>query len=347
VRAVVSHAAGPPESLVVEDVPVPEPGAGEVQVKVRAAAVNFPDVLLVADGYQVPVPRPFVPGSELAGEVMAVGADVTSVRPGDLVVGTTMTGAFAEVVVLPASAVSRLPAGADLQAAAGFLVAYTTAYHALRTAAVTAGESVLVLGAAGGVGLACVDLAHQQGARVVAAASSPAKLAHCRGADVLVDYGSAPLRAALRAAEPGGVDVVLDPVGGELSEPALRHLRPGGRFVTLGYASGAIPSIPLNLVLLKQIAVLGFDLRAFSAAHPADAETARAQLLSLLAQGRLHPVVSRTFPLEQASAALRHVADRQAVGKVLVIPGSARLGRERLPTDGTKGPGERWPGARH
>jgi NADPH2:quinone reductase len=320
-RAVVSHAAGPPESLVVEDIPVPEPVAGEVQVRVRAAAVNFPDVLLVADGYQVPVPRPFVPGSELAGEVMSVGAGVTSVRPGDLVVGTTMTGAFAEVVVLPATAVSRLPAGADLRAAAGFLVAYTTAYHALRTAAVTAGELVLVLGAAGGVGLACVDLAHEQGTYVVAAASSASKLQHCRGADIRVDYGNAPLREALRAAAPGGVDVVLDPVGGELSEPALRHLRPGGRFVTLGYASGAIPSIPLNLVLLKQIAVLGFDLRAYTSAEPVLAAGARDELLSMLAGGRLHPVVSEVFPLEQAAAALRHVADRRAIGKVLVEPG--------------------------
>jgi NADPH2:quinone reductase len=319
-RAVVSRVAGPPESLVVEEVPVPEPGPGDVQVRVRAAAVNFPDVLLVADGYQVPMPRPFVPGSELAGDVLAVGAGVTTVRPGDVVVGTTMTGAFAEVAVLPASAVAVLPPDADVHAAAGLLVAYTTALHGLRAAALQPDETVLVLGASGGVGLACLDLARDRGARVVAAASSAAKLDQCRGADILVDYGSRPLRSALKIAVPDGVDVVLDPVGGELSEAALRHLRPGGRFVTLGYASGIIPSIPLNLVLLKQIAVVGFDLRAFTAAHPAAAADARVEVLSLLAEGRLHPVVSRTFPLDQAAAALRHLADRQAVGKVLVLP---------------------------
>lgn len=319
-QAVVSHSAGPPESLTVESVPVPEPGPGEVQVRVHAAAVNFPDVLLIADGYQVPVPRPFTPGSELTGEVTALGDGVSTLHVGDRVLGTAMTGAFAEFAVLPAAAVTSLPVGVDPLAAAGFLVAYTTAFHALRTAEVRAGETVLVLGAAGGVGLACVDLARDQGARVVAAASSAEKLAHCRGADVLVDYGDGDLRGRLKAAVPGGLDVVLDPVGGTLSEPALRALRPGGRFVTLGYASGTIPSIPLNLVLLKQISVLGFDLRAFSAGDPKAAEHARRDLLQLLADGRLHPVVSRTFPLAQAVDALRHVADRQAIGKVLVLP---------------------------
>jgi NADPH2:quinone reductase len=319
-RAVVSRDAGPPESLVVEEVAVPEPGPGEVQVRVRAAAVNFPDVLLIADGYQVPAPRPFIPGSELTGEVTAVGPGVSAVRTGDLVIGTTMTGAFAEFVVLAEAAVTALPHGVDPRTAAGFLVAYTTAFHALRVAAVAAGESVLVLGAAGGVGLACVDLAHARGTRVVAAASSRAKLDQCRGADVLVDYGSSDLRQALRTAAPDGVDVVLDPVGGKLSEPALRHLRPGGRFVTLGYASGAIPSLPLNLVLLKQVSILGFDLRAYAAAQPVAAAAARDELLSMLAAGRLHPVVSRVFPLAQTAAALRHVADRQAIGKVVIVP---------------------------
>jgi NADPH2:quinone reductase len=319
-RAVVSHVAGPPESLVVEDLAVPEPGPGQVQVRVLAAAVNFPDVLLVADGYQVPVPRPFVPGSELAGEVSAVGAGVTTHHVGELVMGTTMTGAFAEVAVLPAGSAAPLPAGVDPRAAAGFLVAYSTAFHALRVSRTQPGETVLVLGAAGGVGLACVDLAHQRGARVVAAASSGAKLEHCRAADVLVDYGDGDLRAALRAAVPDGLDVVLDPVGGALSQPALRALRPGGRFVTLGYASGTIPEIPLNLVLLKQISVLGFDLRAFGTADPDGAAAAQAELLGLLAAGALHPLVTQAFPLAEAAQALRHVAARKAIGKVVLVP---------------------------
>jgi NADPH2:quinone reductase len=316
-RAVVSMDPGPPESLVLQDLPTPEPGPGEVRVRVLAAAVNFPDVLLVADGYQVPVPRPFVPGSELCGEVSAVGPDVTALSAGDRVVATTMVGAFAEQVVLSEGAVSRLPAAVDPVMAAGFLVAYTTAFHALAVAAARPGETVLVLGAAGGVGLACVDLAQHLGTRVVAAASSAAKLAACRRADVLVDYSSDP-RAALKAV--GGVDVVLDPVGGALSESALRCLRPGGRFVTLGYASGSIPAIPLNLVLLKQISVLGFDLRAFNQAQPEAACAVQSELLGRLARGQVTPVVSRTFPLAQAAAALRHVADRKAVGKVVLIP---------------------------
>jgi NADPH:quinone reductase-like Zn-dependent oxidoreductase len=317
-RAVVSLEAGPPESLVLHDLPLPEPDQHEVRVRVLAAAVNFPDVLLVADGYQVPMPRPFVPGSELCGDVTAVGAEVTDLEIGDRVVATTTVGAFAEDVVLAATAASRLPMEVDPVVAAGFLVAYTTAFHALRTARVAPGEVVLVLGAAGGVGLATVDLAKERGATVVAAASSPEKLAACTRADVHVDYGSTDLRTALTAL--GGVDVVIDPVGGALSEPALRALRPGGRFVTVGYASGSIPAIPLNLVLLKQISVLGFDLRAFSVAHPETAAAAQDELLTRLTRGELTPVVSRTFPLGEAAAALRYVADRRAIGKVVLLP---------------------------
>ena len=322
-RAVRSHAAGPPESLVLEHVERPRPGPGEVQVRILAAAVNYPDVLLVGGGYQVPVPRPFIPGSELAGVVAELGSGVTGLRVGDVVVGTTMTGAFAERAVLPATALSLVPGGVDPRQAAGFLVAYTTAHHALHTtAAVRPGEVVLVLGAAGGVGLACVDVAHAAGATVVAAASSGAKLAACHaaGADLLVDYGSTDLRSALKQTAPGGVDVVLDPVGGALSEPALRSCRPGARFVTLGYASGTIPAVPLNLVLLKRTAVLGFDLRAFTEAEPTHAAQVRALLLDQLAKGLLHPVVSQTYPLAQTAAALRHLADRGAIGKVLIDP---------------------------
>jgi NADPH2:quinone reductase len=317
-RAVVSLEAGPPESLVLQDLPLREPDPHEVRVRVLAAAVNFPDVLLVADGYQVPMPRPFVPGSELCGEVTAVGSKVTDLTIGDRVVATTTVGAFAEEVVLAATAASRLPIEVDPVVAAGFLVAYTTGFHALRIAGVAPGEVVLVLGAAGGVGLATVDLAKERGATVVAAASSAEKLAACTRADVQVDYGVTDLRTTLKAL--GGVDVVIDPVGGALSEPALRALRPGGRFVTVGYASGSIPAIPLNLVLLKQISILGFDLRAFNLAHPEAAAAAQDELLKRLTRGELAPVVSRTFPLAEAAAALRHVADRRAIGKVVLLP---------------------------
>jgi NADPH2:quinone reductase len=323
-RAALSRVAGPPESLTVEDVPVPEPGPGQVRVRVASAAVNFPDVLLVADGYQVPVPRPFVPGSEFAGQVESLGTGVTGVRLGELVVGTTMIGAFAELVVVPASALTTVPAGVDLRAAAGFLVAYTTAYHALRTTAqVRTGEVVLVLGAAGGVGLAAVQVARELGATVLAAASTRDKLARCAasGASGLVDTGRDDVRQQLRQAAPDGVDVVVDPVGGALSETALRACRRGGRFVTLGYASGTIPAIPLNLVLLKGVSILGFDLRAFTEAEPDTTAAARTELLQLLGAGRLRPEVSRTFPLAEAPAALRHVADRLAVGKVVVDVG--------------------------
>jgi NADPH:quinone reductase-like Zn-dependent oxidoreductase len=232
-----------------------------------------------------------------------------------------MHGAFAELVVVAETALAPYPPEVEPRAAAGFLVAYTTAYHALRTAAaVREGEVVLVLGAAGGVGLAAVQVAHDLGARVIAAASTSDKLARCRasGADGLVDYGQGDLRSQLRALAPGGVDVVLDPVGGPLSEQALRSCARGGRFVTLGYASGTIPAIPLNLVLLKAVTVMGFDLRAFTEAEPARALQARDELLALLASGRLRPEVSQAFPLERTAAALRHVADRLAVGKVVI-----------------------------
>jgi NADPH2:quinone reductase len=320
-RAALCRAYGPPDTVIVEDVPSPEPGPGEVLVDVRAAAVNFPDVLLLANEYQVSVPVPFTPGSELAGEVVAVGDGVIGIKAGDRVFGTVMIGAFAEQVVLPAGSVSPIPDGLDFRAAAAFGVVYATAYHSLRSvAAVEPGEWVVVLGAAGGVGLASVELAQVLGGRVVAAASSAEKLQLCRdrGAEQVIDYTTEDLRLRIREVTDGAADVVIDPVGGAWSEQALRSVRWGGRFVTVGFASGDIPRIPLNLVLLKGVIVKGFEMRGFMEHAPEAAARDRAELDELLTSGRVRPHVGAVFPLSDVAGALQSVADRKAMGKVIV-----------------------------
>lgn len=324
-RAVVCRAYGPPEGLEITELPEPVPGPADVLVAVRAAAVNFPDVLLIANAYQVPAPLPFVPGNELAGEVLAVGDDVDDIRPGERVFGLVPVGAFAERAVLPRDRLTRIPAGVEFADAAAFGVTYRTAYHALRSVAgVGANDWVVVLGAAGGVGLAAVDLARQLGARVVAAASGAEKLALCRerGATHVVDYTTEDLRLRIRELTEGGAHVVIDPVGGTHSEQALRSTRWGGTFVTVGFASGTIPSIPLNLVLLKGITIKGVELRTFGEHLPDEEQRDRKELLDLLATGRVRPHIGARFPLAEAAAALRHVADRKALGKVVIEIGS-------------------------
>jgi NADPH2:quinone reductase len=291
---------------------------------VRAAAANFADALLIANAYQVSVELPFVPGSELAGEVLAVGAGVVDPKVGDRVFGTAFHGAFAELAVLPAGQVTRMPDGSDFAVAAAFGVAYLTAYHALRSVAeVTAGDWVVVLGAAGGVGLAAVDVARELGARVVAAASGPEKLALCRarGAAHVIDYTAEDLKDRIRELTEGGAHAVIDPVGGAASEQALRSVRWGGTFVTLGYASGTIPKIPLNLVLLKGVTVKGMEIRTFGQHLPELERRDREELLDLFAAGRLRPHIGARFPLSDAVAALRYVADRRALGKVVIDVG--------------------------
>jgi NADPH2:quinone reductase len=305
----------------VEEVAVPEVGAGQVRVDVRAASVNFPDVLICANEYQIKVPAPLVPGSELAGVVESVGDGVEDLAVGDRVFGTLMVGAFAEQAVLPASALTRTPDSVSDREAAAFGVAHRTAYHSLRSVAATQpGEDVIVLGAGGGVGLAAVQLAVVMGATVTAVASTAAKLdaAAAMGATHLVNYTDGDLRAALKAALPGGADVVIDPVGGARSEPALRTLHYGGRFVVVGFAAGEIPRIPLNLVLLKGCRIMGFEFMSFMT-HEAEAMMrGEAELLSLLAAGRATPHIGAAFPLDQAAAALRYVADGRAIGKVVL-----------------------------
>jgi len=321
VRAAVCRSYGPPEVVQVEEVPSPALEPGHARVQVAAAAVNFPDVLLVANEYQVKVPTPFVSGSEFAGVVTELADGVDGVAVGDRVSGTGLVGAFAEEAVVPAAGLNPVPKGVDVRVAAAFGVAHRTAYHVLRSVArVRAGSELVVLGAGGGVGLATVQLGVLLGASVTAVASTRAKLdvaASC-GARNLVEHSAGDLRQALRERLPEGADAVVDPVGGALAEPALRSLRWGGRFVTVGFASGEIPRIPLNLVLLKGVHVLGFQFIDF-ATHAAD-ELARNEdeLAQLLASGSVRPHIGARFPLEQTAEALRLVADGRAVGKVLI-----------------------------
>jgi NADPH2:quinone reductase len=321
VRAAVCRSYGPPEGVRVEELPAPKPAAGQVRVRVSAASVNFPDVLLIANEYQISVPTPFVPGSEFAGVVAEVTGGAAGLAAGDRVTGTGLVGAFAEQVVVAAGAVTRVPAAVDDRLAAAFGVAHRTAYHVLRSfARVRPGEQLVVLGAGGGVGLAAVQIGSLLGASVTAVASSEEKLkvaASC-GAGNLINHRAVDLRQALRESLPGGADVVVDPVGGEKSEPALRALRWGGRFVTVGYASGAIPRIPLNLVLLKGVQVVGFQLRDFAANGGDEYHRNSDELLELLATRRVLPHIGAVFPLDEVAAALRQVADGAAIGKVVI-----------------------------
>ena len=309
------------DAITVEDVPDPVVHAGEVRVAVRAAAINFPDLLVLENRYQVSIPVPFTPGSELAGVVEEVADDVAGLVPGDRVFGAAFVGAFAEQAVVPAASLTRIPAGVDFVAASAFGVAHGTAYHALRSVAeVTPGEWVVVLGAAGGVGLAAVELAHHFGARVLAAAAGKERLAVCedRGAEALVDYSSEDLKTRVKELTDGGADVVLDPVGGPYAEAALRAMRRRGRFVTIGFASGEIPRIPLNLVLLKGVTIMGFEMRTFMVHEPELFRRDREELLELVASGQVHPHVSAVFPLHDLQDALRAVAERRTTGKVVL-----------------------------
>lgn len=317
-RAAVCPAYGSPDVVRIEEQPSPSIATGQVRVKVDAAAVNFPDVLLIANEYQISVPPPFVPGSEFAGVITEISSGAEGFAVGDRVTGAGLYGGFAEEVVVPAAGLSRIPDGVDERTAAAFGVAYRTAYHMLRSMArVQEGDELVVLGAGGGVGLAAVQLGVQLGASVTAVASSTEKLdvAAGYGAKHVVNYRTADLRGALKEAVPGGADVVVDPVGGELSEPALRSLGRGGRFVTVGFASGVIPRIPLNLVLVKGINVLGFQ---FQDVPPDEFARSDDELRELLVSGRVRPHVCAIYPLAETAAALRHVADGRAIGKVVI-----------------------------
>jgi len=323
VKAVVCREYGPPSRLRVEDVPDPVPGAGEVVVDVRAASVNFPDVLIVENRYQLKPELPFSPGSEAAGIVRAVGANVSHVGPGDPVIAITLFGAFAEQVRTEASRVLPMPAGMDFVTAAAFPLVYGTADHALTDrAGLAAGETLLVLGASGGVGLAAIDVGKALGARVIACASTEEKLAVCRehGADETIDYEREPFRARVRELAPGGLDVVFDPVGGRYTEPALRSCGWRGRFLVVGFAAGEIPRVRLNLALLKGCSIVGVFWGDFVRREPRHFAESLARLARWFAEGRLKIAVSLTVPLEEAPRALEMMAARQTVGKVVIVP---------------------------
>jgi NADPH2:quinone reductase len=322
-RAALVRAWGPPESVLVEELPDPEPGPGEVRVRIESAAVNYPDVLIVANEYQVSLPPPFTPGSEWAGVVEALGPDVTTHAVGDRVAGGGFVGAFSQKTIAAAASLTPVPEGVSFDDAAAFNVVYMTAYSTLRSVAdVRPGEWVVVLGAAGGVGLAAVDVAVVLGARVLAAASSPEKLAVCRerGAEAIVDYERESLKERIKEITGGGADVVVDPVGGRYSEEALRATHYGARFVTLGFAAGDIPRIPLNLVLLKGVRVMGYEARTFGTDAPELSARDRVEMRALFESGRLRPYIGATFGLDQVGQALRHVGDRHAIGKVILRP---------------------------
>jgi NADPH2:quinone reductase len=323
-RAVFCKAWGGPSTLVVEDVPSLRAGAGEVVVDVKAAGVNFPDMLMIQGKYQIKPSLPFTPGVELAGVVKEVGDGVTRVAPGDAVVANVSFGAFAEECVVPASSLLPLPRGIDFAAAAGFTVAYGTAWHALRDRGqLRSGETLLVLGAAGGVGLAAVEFGAAMGARVIAAASSDEKLAVCRarGAAETINYAQQDLRDGLKAIVGAkGVDVVYDPVGGSLSEPALRSVGWRGRYLVIGFAGGEIPRLPANVPLLKGSAIVGVYWGAWLQQEPDASRRAMSELFGWLADGRLKPHVSARYPLARTAEALAALALRTVTGKLVIEP---------------------------
>jgi NADPH2:quinone reductase len=321
-RAVVCREYGPPEKLVIEERASPEPGAGQVLIAVRAAGVNFPDTLIIDGKYQIKPPLPFSPGSEAAGIVKAIGAGVTTVAPGDHVVALAPFGGYAEELIAGEAQVVPMPPGLDFARAACALTTYGTSWHALvDRAALRAGETLLVLGAAGGVGLAAVELGKQLGARVIAAASSAARLETCRqsGADELIDYSREDLKDRVKALTRGnGVDVVYDPIGGALSETALRVTGWGGRFLVIGFAAGEIPKIPANLVLLKGSAMVGVFWGAWLMREPARARAAHVELLTWIRDGKLAPHLHARYPLVDAARALRDLLERKIHGKAVL-----------------------------
>ncbi len=324
-KALVCHAFGPIENLRVEDIPVPEPGPGQVRVRVRAAALNFPDALIVQGLYQVKPAFPFSPGAELSGEISALGEGVKRFVVGDRVIAASGHGGFAEECVVDASRLMPLFPGMSFEQGAALVLTFATSLHALKDCAhLKAGETVLVLGAAGGVGLSAVEIAKAMGARVIAAASSPEKLALAKqvGADELIDYSKEDLKKRVdELTDKKGVEVVYDPVGGPYSEPALRATAWRGRFLVIGFAAGEIPKLPLNLALLKERSIIGVYWGDSTGRHPAEHLANLHDLATWFAQGKIKPVISETVGLDGAADAIKRIANRQVKGKVVVVPG--------------------------
>ena len=313
------------DALKWKELPTPEPRAGEVRVAIRAASLNFPDLLVVQGKYQIKPPLPFVPGAEFAGVVEAVGDGVTTPKPGDPVAVIGATGGFATHACVPAAQVIPLPPGFDLEDAAAFAFTYGTSHHALvDRAALQPGETVLVLGAAGGVGTSAVQIAKAAGARVIAAASSDEKCALCReiGADETLNYATENLRERLRELTAGrGPDVIYDPVGGDLAEPAFRSIGWRGRYLVIGFAGGAIPALPWNLMLLKGASVVGVFWGDFVRREPTAFAKALRELAQWYAEGKIKPVIDARLPMQALPEAYARMGTRRVRGKLLLVNG--------------------------
>jgi len=321
-KAVLCKTLGPAQGLVLEEVASPVPKKNEILLDVHAAGVNFPDTLIIEGKYQFQPPLPFSPGGEAAGVISAVGEKVTDLKVGDRVMALTGWGSFAEQVAVPGYNVLPIPEQMDFTHAAAFGMTYGTSMHALQQRGqLKAGETLLVLGASGGVGLAAVEIGKAMGARVIAAASSAEKLAVAKaaGADELINYSEHSLKDEIKRLTAGnGVDVIYDPVGGDLFDQAVRGLAWNGRLLVVGFASGRIPQLPVNLALLKGAAVLGVFWGAFAQRQPADNAANFKQLFAWFAEGKLKPLVSQTFPLAEAGAAIDLLGQRKALGKLVV-----------------------------
>ena len=311
------------EALTWKELPTPEPKAGEVRVAIRAASLNFPDLLIVQNKYQMKPPLPFVPGSEYAGVVDAVGAGVTHLKVGDAVAAVTGTGGFATHTCVNAALVMPLPAGFALDDAAAFVLTYATGHHALLDRAqLKPGETVLVLGAAGGVGTAAIQIAKAAGARVIAAASSDAKCELCTriGADATINYSRANLRDEIkRLTDAKGPDVVYDPVGGNLVEPVFRSIGWRGRYLVIGFAQGGIPTLPLNLPLLKGASIVGAFWGEFARREPQANARTLAALAQWYAQGLVKPVIDQRLPMPELVRAFERMGSRQVRGKLVMV----------------------------
>jgi NADPH:quinone reductase len=323
-KAVLCKAYGMPETLVVEEVEPLRAGKGQIVVEVKACGVNFPDTLIIQGKYQFKPTMPFSPGSEVAGVVKEVGEGVKGVSVGDHVIASTGWGGFAEEVVVNATKIIPMPAGLDFTIASAFVLTYGTSHHALKDRAqLQPGETLLVLGAAGGVGIAAIEIGKQLGARVIAAASNDEKLEVCKqhGASEVINYTSEDLRERIKQITGGqGVDVIFDPVGSSYSEPALRSMAWKGRFLVVGFAGGEIPRIPLNLTLLKGCSIVGVFWGAFTEREPQHNAENLAELMSWLSQGILKPHISATYPLERAADALYDMLNRKVLGKAVLVP---------------------------
>lgn len=324
-KAVLCKAYGPPESLVVEDIAALEAKPGQVVISVKACGVNFPDTLIIQDKYQFKPALPFSPGGEVAGIIKAVGEGVRNAQVGDPVIAFTGWGGFAEEVCTDAARLIPLPPGTPFELAASFVMTYGTSYHALADRAqIRPGETLVVLGAAGGVGLAAVELGKVFGARVIACASTDEKLEVCKqhGADEVINYSREDLKERLKALTGGkGVDVAYDPVGGAYAEPLIRSMAWRGRYLVVGFAAGDIPKIPLNLVLLKGCALVGVFWGSFATQEAKNNQQNLTELTAMLTQGKLTPLISATYPLERAADALNDMMQRKVTGKAVLVTG--------------------------